>query len=108
MLNLISLKKGNLDCLVKVEDTQIVRDAYARYRRADKKHLWQVYGRWSDAKQDAWEECFKECEDNNGEDFRIISHNQNEFTCGYVFEKDGTKYFRYHTARHERTMEIKH
>jgi len=92
----------------KVENTKIVRNAYASYRMSDKVRLHEVYGSWSDEKEKAWNECYKECEENNGKNFRIISYGTWFFSCGYVFECEGKEYFRYHTAYNARTMEIKH
>ena len=46
-------------------------------------YLWQVYGTYSRAKESAWEWCRELCISENGENFRIISHNSNVFSVAW-------------------------
>ena len=43
-------------------------------------NLWEVYGRCSAEKQNAWDECLAKCDNENGYNFRIISHNTFSFS----------------------------
>lgn len=53
-------------------------------------HLYQVYDRWSQAKQEAWEKCYDEYSNTEGANgFSICSHNTYQFTCSW-FISDGS------------------
>ena len=70
------------------------------------RHLHDAYGKWSDAKQKAWDQIAKECTDRNGFKLSIITYNMQCFTAGYMY-KDGDKLmFRVHTATDSGTMEL--
>ena len=70
------------------------------------RHLCDVYGKWSDAKQEAWNQIAKECTDRNGFKLSVITYNMQCFTAGYMY-KDGDKLmFRVHTATDSGTMEL--
>lgn len=51
------------------------------------KYLSQVYDRWSQAKQNAWDYCYNLCISENGEQFSIISHNSFGFSVGWFTEQ---------------------
>ena len=55
--------------------------------RYDGYYLWDVYGRFSSKKKDAWEECLKMCSAEGGSDFRICSHNTDNFSVSWKVEK---------------------
>ena len=70
------------------------------------RHLSDVYGKWSAAKQEAWDKIAKECADRNGFKLSVISYNVQYFTAGYMY-KDGDKLmFRVHTSMRSGTMEL--
>lgn len=49
-------------------------------------NLEDVYGRYSEAKKNAYEWCRERCELKHGYYFRIISHNMFQFTVGYLYD----------------------
>lgn len=55
------------------------------HRRADARTLREVYGRWSSAKERAYEECLGWCRETDGEDFRIISANTYGFSVAWYY-----------------------
>lgn len=53
-------------------------------------HLRQIYDKWSDAKQVAWDRCYDEyCSADGASGFSICSHNTFQFTCSW-FLADGS------------------
>lgn len=53
--------------------------------------LNQVYDRWSDAKQWAWDKCYDEyCNTKGSEQFSICSHNSFSFTVSW-FTPEGMR-----------------
>lgn len=54
-------------------------------RRYDGETLQDVYGRYSAAKARAYQDCKRWCEEDNGQDFHICSHNCNFFTVAWTF-----------------------
>ena len=60
--------------------------------------LSDVYGRYSQAKQNAIEWCRKQCEMNNGTDFHICSHNSNVFSIAFRYFIDNEPVMRIETA----------
>lgn len=70
------------------------------------RQLHDVYNKWSDAKQEAWDQIAKECMDRNGFKLSIITYSAQHYTAGYMY-KDGDKLmFRVHTSADSDTMEI--
>ena len=68
--------------------------------------LRDVYNKWSDVKQEAWNQIAKECADRNGFKLSVITYNVQYFTAGYMY-KDGDKLmFRVHTSTDSGTMEL--
>ena len=53
-------------------------------------YLHEVYGSSSTAKNNAWDYCRQKCFTENGENFRIISHNTFSFSVAWEVEK-GTR-----------------
>lgn len=75
------------------EDFTIVRDldgAYQRYNMSDDMQLRDVYGRWSDKKERAYNYCRELMYKYNGNGFRIISANTFMFTVGFEFPHPNT------------------
>ena len=53
--------------------------------------LNQVYDKWSNSKQEAWDKCYEEyCNTYGAEQFSICSHNSYQFTCSW-FRPDGMR-----------------
>ena len=70
------------------------------------RQLHDVYNKWSDAKQEAWDKIAKECADRNGFKLSVITYSIQYFTAGYMY-KDGDKLiFRVHTPAYCDTMEL--
>lgn len=47
--------------------------------------LRQVYSSGSDKKEKAMNDCRKECNEDNGTDFRIISHSRDNFSVAWEY-----------------------
>lgn len=68
------------------------------------RNLGSVYGKWSDAKQEAWDQIACECKSKSGFKMSVITYTSQRFTVGYMY-KDGDKLmFRVHTPNHSGTM----
>ena len=70
------------------------------------RQLNDVYNRWSDAKQKAWNQTAKECADKNGFKLSVITYNVFYFTVGYMYIYDDKLMFCVHTSTDSGTMEI--
>lgn len=89
------------------EDFTIVRTldgAYQRYNMSDDMQLRDVYGRWSDKKERAYNYCVELMRKYNGYDLRIISSNTFMFTVGFEFPhpETGETMFAYITPDYNR------
>jgi hypothetical protein len=70
------------------------------------RQLHDVYNKWSDVKQEAWDQITKEYADRNGFKLSVITYCACYFTAGYMY-KDGDKLmFRVHTSTDSGTMEL--
>lgn len=70
------------------------------------RQLNNVYNKWSDTKQEAWDQIAKECTDRKGFKLSVITYSVQYFTAGYMY-KDGDKLmFRVHTPMNYGTMEL--
>lgn len=71
------------------------------FGRWDGYYLDEVYGRYSKAKADAWEECLAWCEADGGKEFHIGSHNCTTFTCAWTYtdKETGHRIIRVETAK---------
>lgn len=70
------------------------------------RHLGDVYNKWSDAKQKAWNQIAKECADKNGFKLSVITYSVHHFTVGYMYMHDDKLMFCVHTPTDSCTMEI--
>lgn len=60
--------------------------------------LWQVYDKYSQAKQRAYDKCYDEfLHTENCSAFSICSHNTFGFSCSWLGTKDGENIMRYET-----------
>ena len=82
------------------------REAYRLYKISNNDSLYDVYGRFSEAKHKAWEYCKKLCEEKSGSDLRIITANGFQFTAGFEYEKDGKQMFMYITKASDTECEV--
>ena len=89
-------KLNNKDCRIALSK---MNDWY--YSSA--KELWQVYDRYSHAKENAMNYCKEMMKKYDGFDLCIISHNSNVFSVGFIFKDDeGKKIFAYITRDYDR------
>ena len=70
------------------------------------RQLNDVYGKASDAKQEAWNQIAKECASKNGSKLSVITYNVMYFTAGYMCIDCGKLTFCVHTSTGSGTMEI--
>lgn len=59
----------------------------AAYNQGD--DLYDVYESFSQAKAEAFDECKKWCDEDSGDNFRIISHCRNNFSVAWEMEFGG-------------------
>ena len=88
----------------------IVREYWERYvfnvGCHGPRQLHDVYNKWSNTKQVAWNQIAKECADINGFKLSVITYNVQYFTAGYMYKDDDKLMFRVHTSTDSGTMEI--
>lgn len=70
------------------------------------RHLGSVYGKWSDTKQEAWDQIAAECSSNNGFKLSVITYNQKYFTVGYMYKEGDKLMFRVHIPTDSGAMEL--
>lgn len=69
--------------------------AYPLWERSTADSLSHVYSRYSDAKARAWEYCQNLQFKYNGWGLRVVTHNQQMFTAGFLFEDPETGVLKY-------------
>lgn len=79
---------------------------YNRYCNSSDYELRHVYGRWSDAKENAMEYCKAQMYKRHGYGLRIVSHNVNVFTVGFKFDEGNTEMFMYITPSKDEIWEL--
>ena len=88
--------KGGIKMRVVKANSSLGRKLVEIGQNWEGKFLCQVYDKWSDAKQKAWDECYSEfCNTPNTQQFSICSHNTFQFTVSW-FTPEG---MRLETAR---------
>lgn len=70
------------------------------------RQLSDVYNKWSDAKQKAWNQIAKECASKNGSKLSVITYSVCRFTVGYIYIHDDKLTFCVHTPTDSGTMEL--
>ena len=70
------------------------------------RQLHDVYGKWSDTKQEAWDQIAKECADRNGFKLSVITYSVQYFTAGYMYKDADKLMFCVHTPTDSGTMEL--
>lgn len=70
------------------------------------RQLNDVYGKASDAKQEAWNQIAKECVDRNGFKLSVITYSVHRFTVGYMYIHGDKLTFCVYTPTDSGIMEI--
>ena len=73
---------------------------YAEYLATPSRCVNDVYARPSTAKRRAEREIINYLVDQDGYGYRVMSHNAQMFTVGYIIRNDEGKLFVYETAQH--------
>lgn len=81
-------------------------DNYYYYLKSTDKELNDVYNSYSSAKYDAFIYCKNLKNKLYGRDLRIVRHNRNVFTAGFVFEINDALYFMYITPSFDAAVKI--
>ena len=80
---------------------------YESHKNSYKIDLYDCYENCSVAKRRAYSNCVLLCNELNGYDLRIVSHNKNMFTVGFKYEtEDGIRMFMYITPTQKITFSI--
>lgn len=76
---------------------------YTQYENSSDYSLDCVYGRYSQAKQQAWNYCENLMQRRGGWGLKVVTHNLNIFTAGFMYEdKDtGCEMFMYITPNYD-------
>ena len=80
--------------------------AYERYKRSDCYSLYEAYDSYSDAKERAWQYCKDLCCEKNGRGLKVIGHNSNFFSAGFLYEEDEKEMFMFITHGGDYPIEI--
>ena len=87
---------------MKHTNSKLIVDVYYRYLKSNNNRLWDVYKKVSMAKVNAYNYCNDKKRELNGRDLKIISHNCQSFTVGFIGELDDRQAFIYITKDNER------
>lgn len=84
------------------------KGAIETWKRSTATELYHVYGTYSQAKQNAFEYCRRQCYERNGYDLRIVSSNTWMFTVGFLFEDTdtGATKFMYITPNYDTVVDF--
>lgn len=88
------------------KDERIAKAHYSTYLKSTDETLMDVYKSCSRWKFIAFNRCRALMEAVGGWELRIISHNSQSFTVGFMFEEDGKTKFAYITKDYDRFCEI--
>ena len=93
---------------MQITSSKLMKDKYSDYvaGRVDGDYLWQVYERWSQKKERAYERCCRLVDEYDGGGMKIMSHNCDVFSVGFIGYIDGLKHFIYITRDHVRAMPL--
>ena len=70
------------------------------------RQLHDVYNKYSDTKQKAWNQIAKECASKNGSKLSVITYSVTRFTAGYMYIDCGKLTFCVHTPTDSGIMEV--
>lgn len=65
------------------------------YKESESYSLDTCYGRYSKAKANAWKYCEELCNRLDGWGLKVVTHNVNIFTAGFLFTDDETGVIRF-------------
>lgn len=86
---------------------EFLKSAYQKFMEVATTKLEEVYKKPSSAKKLALKCCIHDMEVNDGYRGRIVKHNQNMFTYGYIYKNEfDTQYFVYITPRNKYVITI--
>lgn len=77
-----------------------------RYFLSDTYSLDEAYKTYSAYKSEAWKYCRDLESKYDGHDLKVISHNLNVFTAGFIYESDDKQYLMYITKSADRPIEL--
>ena len=77
------------------ENSKIAQAHITAYEQSEDWALWQVYGRYSQAKENAMQYCVDLMHRLDGWGIRILSHNCMMFTVGFCFNDPDTGVLRF-------------
>ena len=77
-----------------------LRAKYQEYLKAPIRYVNDVYVRPSVYKERAERNILRYMLNNSGDGYRVMSHNAQMFTVGYIIRNDEGKLFVYETAQH--------
>ena len=81
--------------------------AYEQYKNSDLSNLYKAYGRPSQKKLEAWNDCSKLLREYEGSDLRVITYNTFVFTAGFTFVgEDNIRRFIYITPSGYTTIRV--
>ena len=94
---------------MEIKNTKEMRNYYEQYKSVPwwQTHLSDCYGRWSQAKEQAYQYCVDLMESLNGWGLKITGYCTNFFSVGFMYEQEGKTYFARITASYDRACEIK-
>lgn len=70
------------------------------YNSSTSYELWQVYGKWSEKKEESFKQIKLEMYNNNGFGLRILTASRYFYTCAYQVENEsGERSLVYHTPK---------
>ena len=79
---------------------------YQQYLKTPNRCVTDVYARPSSNKLRAEDNILEYILDQDGYGYRVMSHNAQMFTVGYIIQNDEGKLFVYETAKHRYYMPI--
>lgn len=70
------------------------------------RQLHDVYNKWSDNKQNVWDQIAKECANRNGFKLSVITYTVQRYTVGYMYKEGDKLMFCVHTSTDSGVMEL--
>ena len=83
-----------------------LKEKYKQYLKTPIRYVTDVYARPSRNKLRVENSIFEYVLDQDGYGYRVMSHNSQMFTVGYIIQNDEGKLFVYETAQHRYYLPI--
>ena len=85
-----------------------LKGQYEQYKATTASEIHEVYGRWSQAKENAMQWCKNKMYEQGGYGLRILSANTYQFTVGWIYtdKETGKEMFNVETSNHSYEWEI--